>query len=364
MALASRMSVSKPRAPSSRSGVAIRLAPAGVVGGSSLLLVGTSFPAPAFAASSGAAAKFADIVSGTGGLVSSLSEKAAPLTSSAIEQASKALEEASPVVKSSLDAVAPVVSDAATKIVAAAKPAGEAAIKALADQGVDTATVTDVASKTVTVAGPAVEKTVGVLQGVVAALSEQEPQDLAVYAGAAVVLYLAAPSLLGALSVAARGYAGEYTALQALDVLVTESNAVLVDIRGDSEVAGSGLPDVPRAASGKVNRVPSGIESGALRGQFKDVNSVEDGVAAMRVAGLKRVTRGTQILLLDSNGSKASNIAKRLSSMGFGQVYVIKGGFNGWKKSQLPTKAAMQARGVEVLPPGGATGLLQLPGGR
>ena len=74
--------------------------------------------------------------------MSSLSEKAAPLTSSAIEQASKALEEASPVVKSSLDAAAPVVSDAATKIVAAAKPAGEAAIKALADQGVDTATVT------------------------------------------------------------------------------------------------------------------------------------------------------------------------------------------------------------------------------
>ena len=109
MALASRMSV-KPRAP-----LPIRLAPAGVVGGSSLLLVGTSFPAPAFAASSGAAAKFADIVSGTGGLVSSLSEKAAPFTSSAIEQASKALEEASPVVKSSLDAAAPVVSDAARR---------------------------------------------------------------------------------------------------------------------------------------------------------------------------------------------------------------------------------------------------------
>ena len=139
---------------------------------------------------------------------------------------------------------------------------------------------------------------------------------------------------------------------------------MLVDIRSDSEVAASGIPDVPRAVKGKVNRVPSGIESSNLRGQFKDVNTVEDGVAAMRVAGLKRVSRGTQVLLLDSKGGKSASIAKRLAAMGYGQVYVINGGFNGWKQSQLPTKAAIAARGVEVLPPGGATGLLQLPGGR
>lgn len=49
-----------------------------------------------------------------------------------------------------------------------------------------------------------------------------------------------------------RGYAGELTAASALDTVVNEGNALLVDIRTVKEKEASGIPDVPSGGSGKV----------------------------------------------------------------------------------------------------------------
>jgi hypothetical protein len=54
---------------------------------------------------------------------------------------------------------------------------------------------------------------------------------LAEYGLGAVALYFLAPALLGGFVGSLRGFAGEVTAAQALDLLASDGSAVLIDIR-------------------------------------------------------------------------------------------------------------------------------------
>lgn len=49
-----------------------------------------------------------------------------------------------------------------------------------------------------------------------------------------------------------RGYAGELAPAAALDLLVNDSSAVLVDVRTPKEKEASGIPDLPSGASARV----------------------------------------------------------------------------------------------------------------
>jgi hypothetical protein len=62
-------------------------------------------------------------------------------------------------------------------------------------------------------------------------LSSSSPVELAEYGLGAVALYLLSPLLLGGLLGGIRGYAGDITAVQALEAINGDSNAVIVDIR-------------------------------------------------------------------------------------------------------------------------------------
>jgi hypothetical protein len=75
-------------------------------------------------------------------------------------------------------------------------------------------------------------------------------------------------------------------------------------------------------------------------------------VTALQIASLKRLSPGSKVLLLDRNGGGAAKaVAKALAARGFGRVFVIKGGYNGWVASKLRTKTAAVAYSrVEVIP--------------
>lgn len=77
-------------------------------------------------------------------------------------------------------------------------------------------------------------------------------------------------------------------------------------------------------------------------------------MTALQIAALKRLSRGSRLLVLDRNGGGggAKAVARALAERGFGKVYVIKGGFQGWQASKLRTKSANVVSRVEVLPPG------------
>ena len=61
-------------------------------------------------------------------------------------------------------------------------------------------------------------------------------------------------------------------------------------------------------------------------------------VTVLEIASLKRVGKGTKLLILDSNGGGAKDIAKGLSGRGFRNVFVVQGGYSGWTSSKLQTK--------------------------
>ena len=79
---------------------------------------------------------------------------------------------------------------------------------------------------------------VGVWRQVSAFLTSTEPVALAQYGLGAVALFYLAPPLLGAFFGGLRGFAGEITAAQALDLLGSDSNTVLINIR--TEVGSDG----------------------------------------------------------------------------------------------------------------------------
>ena len=64
----------------------------------------------------------------------------------------------------------------------------------------------------------------------------------------------------------------------------------------------------------------------------------------LQIASLKRVGKGTKILLLDSNGGTAKGIARGLSGRGFRNVLVISGGYSGWTSQKLQTKLSSSVR--------------------
>ena len=60
----------------------------------------------------------------------------------------------------------------------------------------------------------------------------------------------------------------------------------------------------------------------------------------LQIAALKKVKKGSRILLLDKNGSVAKDVAKGLNARGYKKVFVIDGGFNGWTSSKLQTRGS------------------------
>ena len=61
------------------------------------------------------------------------------------------------------------------------------------------------------------------------------------------------------------------------------------------------------------------------------------------IAALKKVSKGKPVVLLDANASLAKQVARKLSALGFGNVYVVEGGFDGrggWVSSGLTVSTA------------------------
>jgi len=49
-------------------------------------------------------------------------------------------------------------------------------------------------------------------------------------------------------------------------------------------------------------------------------------VTALQIAALKRLGRGSKVVLLDRFGNVSKSVAKELARRGFGRVYVVAGG--------------------------------------
>eukprot|EP00240_Pyramimonas_obovata_P004573 CAMPEP_0118957528 /NCGR_PEP_ID=MMETSP1169-20130426/62150_1 /TAXON_ID=36882 /ORGANISM="Pyramimonas obovata, Strain CCMP722" /LENGTH=400 /DNA_ID=CAMNT_0006905615 /DNA_START=31 /DNA_END=1233 /DNA_ORIENTATION=+ len=299
-------------------------------------------PLPAFASPT---AEFAQELQSKLDAAASLTEKVTSSSSEVTKFAKDAVDAAKPV----LDYASPIVKKAADDALNTATPVikegtgavGKAVSTTLKSSGLDLDAVasagkvaTDAASTAVTTAAP-------VAQSVFKVMTSSDPSTLATFAGGAAVLVFLSPVWGPALASSIRGYAGDISAASALD-LVTQSNVMMVDLRSAEEIAAKGSPLLPRGAS-KLSLVPvATIMDKRLRGQMSRAASVEVESTAIVIAALKRVTKGTTVLLLDRKGSTSKQVARCLSRLGFKKVFVIDGGFEGrggWIQSSLARTA-------------------------
>lgn len=289
------------------------------------------------------------VVKTTGGFLKATVDTA----SAAVKVLQEGYEVAAPVVKSGYEASAPFIESAvkatgevAGPVLKAAGPALQAGLKevgkGLESSGLNlkvvgdtAATVTKTSSEVATTATP-------FLKQFVTFVTTTDPVTLGEYGLGLVALYYLAPPLLGAAFGSLRGYAGEVTAAAALDVVMKQGDTVIIDIRTQKEKEAAGVPDVPGGASGRVLEVEyAATEDRKLRGQLKDPSAIEASVTALQIAALKKVNKGTKIILLDRYGGLSQTIAKELGQKGFSKVFVVAGGFDGrggWVQSKLQIK--------------------------
>ena len=261
-----------------------------------------------------------------------------------------------PAVKAAAAAAAPalgkaagVAADVATVAAKAAAPllraAGGEIDAALTSAGLSPSTLTSAA----TTAGSKVDAAAAGAAGAASAGAAAGPVAVAQAAAGLVLAYVAAPPLVRALATRVRGFAGAISPAAALDAIVGSGDALLVDIRSAADKEAAGVPSLPAGAR-VVDVELAAVADRRLRASLRDVGAVERGVTALEIASLKRVGKGTTVLLLDRRGGDAKAVARELAARGFKRAFVVAGGFSAWAGARLPTKASAAAVRVEVLP--------------
>lgn len=325
------------------------------VAAAGLSLLGAAAPAAAQAADAPsvdtAVASVVDIVKATGEAV----KQGVSAAQTGAEYAKAAYEQVAPVVKSAVDVAAPVVEkgvktavDVATPVVQTGLQQAKEVLTASGVPAVDPAAVAPVVKTTeqaVTTAKPFVEQAITFV-------TTTEPLLLGEYALGLVAAWYLTPPLLKLAAGALRGYAGDVTPAAALTAVESDGSAVILDIRSLREKEAGGSPDLPNA-SRLIELEYASIEDRKVRSQLRNAPELEVKVTALQIAALKRLSGSSTIFLLDRTGSgTAKAVAKALAGRGFGRVFLIKGGFQGWVASKLRVKAASVVSRVEVLPPG------------
>ncbi|KAF3437939.1 hypothetical protein FNV43_RR20695 [Rhamnella rubrinervis] len=266
--------------------------------------------------------------------------------SSVLDATQRVLEVVGNALKPGIDAALPIARQAGEQALKVASPAISEASKkaqeAIQSTGIDTEPVLNAAK---TVAGAAqqttkvFEEAKPIASSTVETISSAEPVVIVGTAGALFLAYLLLPPVWSAISYSLRGYKGELTPAQTLD-LVSAKNHLLIDIRSEKDKDRAGIPRLPSNAKSKMVAIPLEELPGKLRGLVRNVKKVEAEIAALKISYLKKINRGTNIVILDSYSDSAKIVARTLTSLGFKNSWIVADGFSGrrgWLQSRLGT---------------------------
>ncbi|XP_030521718.2 LOW QUALITY PROTEIN: calcium sensing receptor, chloroplastic [Rhodamnia argentea] len=249
-------------------------------------------------------------------------------------------------LKPGVDSAAPLLQKAGEQAVKIASPALSEASKkaqeAMQSSGIDAQpvmsaakTVADAAQKTTKV----IEEAKPIASSAVETISSADPTVIVGTAGALFVAYLIVPPIWSALSFSFRGYQGKLTSAQTLDLISTKSH-ILIDIRSEKDKDRAGVPRLPSSAKNRMIAIPLEELPNKLRGLVRNVKKVEAEIAALKISYLKKINKGSNIVILDSYSDSAKIVARTLTSLGFKNCWIVADGFsgrNGWLQSRLGT---------------------------
>uniref|UniRef100_A0A0D3A8L2 Rhodanese domain-containing protein n=1 Tax=Brassica oleracea var. oleracea TaxID=109376 RepID=A0A0D3A8L2_BRAOL len=165
-------------------------------------------------------------------------------------------------LKPALDTALPIAKQAGEEALKIASPAFSEASKkaqeAMQSSGIDAEpvfnaakTVTDVAQQTT----KAIEDARPIASSTMETISAADPSVVVVAAGAAFIAYLLLPPVWSAISFNFRGYKGDLTPAQTLDLLCSK-NYLMVDIRSEKEKEKAGIPRLPSNAKNSMIAIP------------------------------------------------------------------------------------------------------------
>ncbi|KAG4929874.1 hypothetical protein AAZX31_17G081600 [Glycine max] len=266
--------------------------------------------------------------------------------SGVLDTAQRIAEVIGNALKPGIETALPIVQQAGEEALKIASPAISEASKkaqeALQSSGVDTEPVIS-AAKTVADAAQQTTKVIEVAKPIasstVKTISSSDPTVIAGTAGALFVAYLLIPPIWSVISSNLRGYKGDLTPAQALDLISTQ-NYVLIDIRSEKDKDKAGIPRLPSNAKNRMVAIPLEELPSKLRGQVKNVKKLEAEIVALKISYLKKINKGTNVVILDSYSDVAKTVGRTLTSLGFKNTWIVADGFSGnkgWLQSRLGT---------------------------
>ncbi|XP_059453780.1 calcium sensing receptor, chloroplastic [Corylus avellana] len=274
-------------------------------------------------------------------------DKVQEVGSSFLDTTRHILEVVGNALKPGIEVALPIVSQAGEQALKIASPAvSEASKKAqevIQSSGFDTQPVLS-AAKTV---ADAAQQTTKVIEGAkpiasstIEKISTTDPVVIVGTAGALFLTYLLLPPIWSIISFGLRGYQGDLTPAQTLD-LISSKNHFMIDIRLEKDKDKAGIPRLPSSAKNRMIAIPLEELPSKLRGLVRNAKKVEAEIAALKISYLKKINKGSRIVIMDSYSDTAKIVARALTSLGFKNCWVVADGFSGsrgWLQSRLGTE--------------------------
>ncbi|OVA06443.1 Rhodanese-like domain [Macleaya cordata] len=243
-----------------------------------------------------------------------------------------------------LKIASPVISEASKK-----------AQETLQSSGIDTEPVL-LLSQTVVGAAQQTTKVIEdakpIAASTVETIASADPVVIVGTAGALFVAYLLLPPIRSGISYSLRGYKGNLTPAQTLDLISTQ-NYLMIDVRSEKDKNKFGIPRLPSSAKNKMISIPLEELPSKIKGIVRNTKKVEAEIAALKISNLKRINKGSNIVIMDSYSDTAKIIARALTSLGFKNCWIMADGFaggKGWLQSRLGTDS-LNVSIAEVLSP-------------
>ncbi|KAL3824702.1 hypothetical protein ACJIZ3_020731 [Penstemon smallii] len=266
--------------------------------------------------------------------------------SSFLDFAGQVIGAVSDVVKPGVDLALPILKQVGEEAVKIASPvvseASKKAQEAIQSTGFDTQPVLT-AAKTVADAAQQTTKVIDdakpLATSTVETITTAEPVVILGTGGALILAYFLLPPIFSAISFSLRGYQGDLTPAQTLDLMSTK-NYVMIDIRSEKDKDKAGIPRLPSSAKNKLIPIPLEELPSKLRNIVRNSKKVEAELVALKISYLKRINKGSNIVIMDSYSDSAKIVARALTKLGFRNCWIVSDGFSGgkgWLQSRLGT---------------------------
>jgi rhodanese-related sulfurtransferase len=146
------------------------------------------------------------------------------------------------------------------------------------------------------------------------------------------------------------GFSGFVSPRKAFDILQSQQDALIVDIRTEAIRLQNGLPELRRGALGKGTPIPPLELPPSVRKQVRNAGQLAIDILGTQIAGLARVNASTtKIIIMDQGqGDRfAKQVARAAAAAGARRTYIMTGGFKAWQAEGLPvaTKATTYEAG-------------------